>query len=638
MQNLLKKVLVVILLAEFLNNASFAGELVVYPTLPPKIRNSIDSAKIDDFFATDEKDDDKVPKKDNLFWTNSAIHHFSFGEKLPNMIRDFCSIQDISIVLSDQVLNSEQKINRSFRDVLPVDVWEQLTKTYGLLWFYDGNILYVYTATENITKVLQIGSDKLDSLLNLVNQLGFYSSRIDIKAIKDAGVLIVSGPPKFIALLEDLAKNIQIAQKLEVDDTCIKFFKLKHAWALDKKIGNILIPGVASTLNTLLGSKKEKTKEFSQKDIDLSDIHRVKSEKGVLDEFSSRNNKEKAEKEQKNEDKQEQNNNSIPAGGLITTDSRQNAVIVRDSLKNMHFYEDLIAKIDVPLELIEIKAAIIAINNNASFGAGTNSIELKSNKSTHHVKIYPLAESTSKSNTFDIKGIVNGGEFLTAISALESANSAKLLARPSVITMDNLEAVMDRSETIYRRVSGEKVTDMYPITSSTTLKVTPHIILDENNVPKIQLILDIKDGKNIADGGSDPNISSSSIITQAAVYEGQSVLVGGYFQESQEKSDSGIPVLKDIPFLGYAFKNKSKSKSVAERLFLITPTIIRLSSGVEDPYKDYFKNVEEGQSLLDTARTRMPIENIDDIIKKYEPPTQTNTIQQYTPTSRIFNH
>lgn len=616
------------LLGAVLYSCVFGRELIqAPPELRPNAEVTLESG-VNTFLQVESSDlnqkaiaenPTQPTNKEHQFWPSSVVYHFSFGEKLPDMLKDFCSMQDINVVLSQEIQKSEQKVNRAFRDYFPVEVWDQLTKTYGLMWFYDGNILYVYQATESETKVLQVHPEQVDSLVGLVGQLGFYSSRISLKALKEAGIVVASGPPKFMSLLEDMAKNMRFSKQLTPEDICVRVFHLKHAWALDKKVGDVVVPGVATLLSNILGIQSAVAP--SNVPIDPTLSHQIKAQKGVLDEYAAERKarqdskshdtkKDAEEKEASQSDK-----NEVPKGGIVTTDSRQNALIVKDSKKNMSLYEELIVKLDVPLELIEIKAAIVSVDNKIGFDAGNNMLHLGGETDKHRIFMQPLGSKIKDTDkwSFDIRGIVNGKDFLTQIRYLESANSAKLLARPSVITMDNLEAIMDRRETTYREISGEKVTEMYPITTSTTLKVTPHIVRCEHQRPQIQLILDIKDGKSIAsdDGKTPPSVSDSSILTQAIVYEGQSVLVGGYFHESHSHDESGIPLLKDIPVLGYAFKSKTKNKSVTERLFLITPTIVKLSASDSDPYGDYFKKVESGNSLLDTvqvshAQTRGP--------------------------------
>jgi type III secretion protein C len=153
---------------------------------------------------------------------------------------------------------------------------------------------------------------------------------------------------------------------------------------------------------------------------------------------------------------------------------------------------------------------------------------------------------------------------------------------------------------VYESVSVEKTHDLFPITAGTTIDVTPHIIRIEGEPTQVQLILNIKDGTVIPKSGTDKsNTKDSTIVTQAIVAEGQSVLVGGYFREHQEVHDSGVPFLKNIPLLGAMFREKGRNKTISERLFMITPTILHLSANDSEANKVYFKPTRNGESILE---------------------------------------
>ncbi|MDR1254625.1 MAG: hypothetical protein LBJ78_01180 [Puniceicoccales bacterium] len=554
-----------------------------YEENKPKI--SISQSEYEEALDINPIESSDVDSQKHLFWPSALVYHFAFGEKLPTMLKDFCNMQDVNVVLSEHLLGSEKTVHRAFKDSHPVDIWNQLTRSYGLLWFYDGNVLYVYDTTESETKTLQVHPDQVDALVSVVDQLGFYSSRIGLKTFKEGGLVITSGPPKFTQILEDLAKNMRFYKQDAADEIDVHVFLLKHAWALDKTIGSAQVPGVATLLQEILGSSQKGKDSGGNRPIDTKVAHKVQAIGGLLSPSNDKDNA--SNKKETSEHEEAENNAVVPQGGIITTDGRQNAIIVKDLKKNMPLYEALIAKLDVPLELIEIQAAIVNVDRAMGLGIGTNVLQLKGTK--HEINIQPLKKEV-KDFSGSLKGIVNGNEFLATIQSLESSSLTKLLARPSVITMDNITAVMDQSQTYYLPVLSAKTADMYSVTGSTTLKVTPHIIRDDHGCNQIQLLLDIKDETVIPSTAEKDkyNVHSSSILTQAVVYEGQSVLVGGYFNESFKKDENGVPLLKDIPFLGYAFKHKNKNKQVSERLFLITPTIIQLSAGQPNAYEGFF--------------------------------------------------
>lgn len=156
-----------------------------------------------------------------------------------------------------------------------------------------------------------------------------------------------------------------------------------------------------------------------------------------------------------------------------------------------------------------------------------------------------------------------------------------MLGRPSVLTVDNVQATLENTSTYYIQVEGYQAVDLFKVEAGTVLRVTPHIIRDDQGATSIKLAVSVQDDQN-DDGGTAPTsgtippIKQTKINTQAIVGAGQSLLIGGYYYEQKGKNQSGIPFLKDIPGLGHLFKTTSKSTKRMERLILITPKVIRL--------------------------------------------------------------
>ena len=278
----------------------------------------------------------------------------------------------------------------------------------------------------------------------------------------------------------------------------------------------------------------------------------------------------------------------------------------------MSLYEELINKLDVPVDLIEISAAIINISTTASLDVGAKSVSWKKNSGhfkgagfTNNANPTATADSsptwTGIANIQDIRGaggILNGTSFLATIDALEKDNKAKTLHRPTVLTIDNLEATISSNDTQYISTAAQYQTDLFSVDASTTLKITPHVINEEKN-KKIRLSVVIVDGKQKGKGSTDnvaATTNSTTITTQAVLLENQSLLVGGLYTQEVSKDRSGVPLLKDIPVLGLLFSSKSSSNDVKERLFLITPKIVDLEKTIDDqsPFASVFpKTVKE---------------------------------------------
>ena len=122
------------------------------------------------------------------------------------------------------------------------------------------------------------------------------------------------------------------------------------------------------------------------------------------------------------------------------------------------------------------------------------------------------------------------------------------------------------------------------------------IIYNNDGTKSIKLVVAIEDNQN--DNSTDPTVGSNVVLppikqtrinTQGVVNTGQSLLIGGYYYEQQGVNDKGIPILKDIPIIGYLFKTNTKTSKKMERLILITPrsimpnTVTPIPAHVDDP-------------------------------------------------------
>jgi type III secretion protein C len=172
--------------------------------------------------------------------------------------------------------------------------------------------------------------------------------------------------------------------------------------------------------------------------------------------------------------------------------------------------------------------------------------------------------------------IPNAGNFLmTRIRALEGNGDAKVVSRPSILTVDNLGALIDLSDTFYVQSLGERVANVVPISVGTTLKVTPHII-ESGGISAVHLVVDIEDGSIQDDRKFQnlPTIRRSVIGTQAVMGVRETLLIGGFNSESNIKETNAVPWLGNIPFFGAFFRKKTTTLKKTERLFLITPKIV----------------------------------------------------------------
>jgi type III secretion protein C len=248
--------------------------------------------------------------------------------------------------------------------------------------------------------------------------------------------------------------------------------------------------------------------------------------------------------------------------------------VVTDAPERMPLYERLIAQLDVPAPLVEIEALIIDVNSERARELGINwSARGGSFSATFGVPqpvrqgMLSLTLGSDTGNSAADKG------FMAQIRLLESAGDARIQSRPSVLTTDNIGALLDLSETFYIRVQGERVASVSPVTAGTTLRVTPRVV--DGTQASIQLTVDIEDGQ-IQDRQVDslPTIRRSSVSTQAVVRQDEALVIAGYSSDQTITSEQKVPVLSELPWVGALFSSKARLVQKRERIFVIRPRLV----------------------------------------------------------------
>jgi type III secretion protein C len=252
---------------------------------------------------------------------------------------------------------------------------------------------------------------------------------------------------------------------------------------------------------------------------------------------------------------------------MFSADVQQNAVIVRDRKINIPLYDSLIRKFDRKPTLIEISVMIMDVNSEDLSALGIDwsaSTQIGGGSVSFNSSGKPSSDSFSSV-------ISNTGTFMIRLNALQQNAKAQILSRPSVVTLDNTEAVLDRSITFHTKLVSREVAKLESLTTGSMLRVTPRLI-DEGTHKEMMLKLVIQDGRQISAYSEHeplPQTLSSEVATQTLLRAGQSLLLGGFVQDEQSEGERKIPLLGDIPVLGKLFRSTQKNSRSTVRLFLI---------------------------------------------------------------------
>jgi type III secretion protein C len=362
---------------------------------------------------------------------------------------------------------------------------------------------------------------------------------------------------------------------------------LKYAWAQDVTLSyagrQVLVPGVASVLRSLLATPSGAGQYFDQPDRMLRPTVEKLRGKGLR---SIGEDGRPVERETVVVEEAQ----SAPApvnggdGVRIEAERRLNAVIVRDSKERMPYYEQLIAALDVEPNIIEIEATIVDINTdkfrelsvNWRYSNVNGDEILFGRGDSSDASLRPGQNTVTTGQGFFVSTTIgNQSLFLSRVNALATEGVARIISRPQVVTLSNVEAVVEANTSFFVRIAGEFDVDLFNVTAGTTLRVTPHVMREPGRASRIRLLVNVEDG-NLTDASVDqiPVIDRSAINTQTMINEGESLLIGGLVRDKTTKNVTKVPLLGDIPLLKHLFRYSRKRTEHIERLFLITPRLV----------------------------------------------------------------
>lgn len=316
-------------------------------------------------------------------------------------------------------------------------------------------------------------------------------------------------------------------------------------------------------------------------------------------------------------DSKEGNGRILTNRGSVSVDQRTNTLIVKDTAETIDKIQDLVQKLDVPVKQVTIEARIVTIDDTVSeelgvnwslskngLNPGLNNLPQKSIPTAQNTTLDPYGKvdadnlywyNESQSNpsghghwmsqtAFDT--VKNGfgisiGKIWDNIlvdmylSALETENKAEVISSPRVTTANQKEALIEQGVDVPTEVStssGATSTEWKKAVLS--LKVTPQITPDNRIILDLVVTQDTL-GEEVSTGnGRERSINTQRVETQVLVENGETIVLGGIYQQELTKRVSKVPLLGDIPYLGALFRYTNDSNRKKELLVFVTPKIV----------------------------------------------------------------
>lgn len=244
-------------------------------------------------------------------------------------------------------------------------------------------------------------------------------------------------------------------------------------------------------------------------------------------------------------------------------------IIVEDMPEYLVKIEKIIKSLDVPPNQVMIEARILeaSINDDISFGIDWSVID-----NTSTFKVTGFANSAS-----GFTYIIDKNKFDLMLKALQDKSNLKTLAAPKILALDGKQ-----SEMIIGSKLGYKVTTTINNVSTesvqfldvgTKLVLTPHI--GNDGYIRMEIHPEVSDGEITL---GVPQARTTETTISLIVKDGQTIVIGGLIKDRKENTISQIPLLGDIPYLGYFFRSNKIKKSKSEIIVIITPHIVKDSS------------------------------------------------------------
>lgn len=279
--------------------------------------------------------------------------------------------------------------------------------------------------------------------------------------------------------------------------------------------------------------------------------------------------------------------------GSITVDERTNNIIAYQTQDRLDELRRIVAQLDIPVRQVMIEARIVEANVDYDKSLGVRwggSIQNKGNWNTSGVSngsstTIGTPGSTSTNSPFVDMGTVNntsgiGIAFITdnvlldlELTAMEKTGNGEIVSQPKVVTSDKETAkILKGTEIPYQEASSSGATSVSFKEASLSLEVTPQITPDNRIIMEVKVTKDEPDYLNKVQ--DVPPIKKNEVNAKVLVNDGETIVIGGVFSNTQSKVVDKVPFLGDVPYLGRLFRRDVVSEKKSELLVFLTPRIM----------------------------------------------------------------
>ncbi len=282
------------------------------------------------------------------------------------------------------------------------------------------------------------------------------------------------------------------------------------------------------------------------------------------------------------------NNSTMVGDATITSDLESRRLIVVTDDETNENIKTIIASLDKPKPQVLINVVFLQVTHDKDLDLGaeasfTGRLAVKNNPEGNALTKFGIAGALTDPTSYGAFYKILGGNVNATIHALSTANKTEILSRPSILTRSSQQATILVGQSI-PLITNSRVSDTNNTTINTVsyqdvgiiLRVTPFItqagLVEMIVSPEISSLS--ATSVPISTGVNSPVIDKRSADTVVVTPSDQTVVIGGLISTQMIDQENKVPILGDIPLLGYAFKRNIKKNQKTELLIFLTPHVV----------------------------------------------------------------
>jgi len=271
--------------------------------------------------------------------------------------------------------------------------------------------------------------------------------------------------------------------------------------------------------------------------------------------------------------------------GSITVDERTNNIIAYQTQDRLDELRRIVSQLDIPVRQVMIEARIVEANvdydkalgvrwggssTHGNFTTGGNGTVTGVGNTNGPYVDMGVADPTS---SIGLGFLTNNTILDLELSAMEKTGNGEVVSQPKVVTSDKETAkILKGTEVPYQEASSSGATSVSFKEASLSLEVTPQITPDNRIIMEVKVTKDEPDYVNTVLGV--PPIKKNEVNAKVLVADGETIVIGGVFSNTQSKVVDKVPFLGDVPYVGRLFRRDVVSEKKSELLVFLTPRIM----------------------------------------------------------------